>query len=124
MEFPKHIFFPINNTYAVLVDVLDMCVTYESSVLCIVLKCLCIYELMPISRKCLLVTFETTDSLQPLLFKEQTIRLSWHKQIESLNNRGRVVTVHNSINILYVHVIRMAVNILQSDVVSSKRAQT
>jgi len=28
---------------------------------------------MHIYRKCLLVTFETTASLQPLLFKEQTV---------------------------------------------------
>jgi len=50
-----------------------MRVTYESSVLCFVLKCLCVYELMHICRKCVLVTLATADSLQPLLFKEQTV---------------------------------------------------
>ena len=50
-------------------------------------------------------------------------RLSWHKQIESLNNRGRVVTVRNSIIIVYVCVIRMDVNILESALVSSELVQ-
>ena len=40
-----------------------------------------------------------------------------------MNNRGGVVTVHNSINVIYLSVIRMAFNILKSAIVRTETVQ-
>ena len=45
MYFPKYIFFLFKNIYALYVYVFDMRAMCVSAVLCIVLECLCAYEI-------------------------------------------------------------------------------